>query len=86
MKLIRFGAPGEEKPGLQLADGKRIDASGFGQDYDEAFFGGDGLERLAAWAGENAGSAPSVLDEVRLGCRARGRVWHGRAERAGRLL
>ncbi|MEN9019084.1 MAG: ureidoglycolate lyase [Verrucomicrobiaceae bacterium] len=67
MKLIRFGAPGQEKPGLQLAAGKRIDASGFGQDYDEAFFGGDGLERLAAWAGENAGSAPSVSDETRLG-------------------
>ena len=43
MKLIRFGNPGEEKPGLQLADGRNIDASGFGADYDEAFFGGDGL-------------------------------------------
>ena len=27
MKLIRFGNPGEEKPGLQLEDGRRIDAS-----------------------------------------------------------
>ncbi len=40
MKLIRFGDPGNEKPGLQLADDRRIDASGFGQDYDEAFWGG----------------------------------------------
>src|SRR5438105_1551441 len=37
MKLIRFGRPGEERPGLILADRRRIDASGFGSDYDEAF-------------------------------------------------
>jgi 2-keto-4-pentenoate hydratase/2-oxohepta-3-ene-1,7-dioic acid hydratase in catechol pathway len=72
MKLIRFGNPGAEKPGLQLADGKRIDASAFGSDYDEQFFGGDGLERLAAWAAANAGSAPEVPAGTRLGpCIAR---------------
>lgn len=67
MKLIRFGTPGQEIPGLQLNDGRRIDASGFGQDYDESFFGGDGLERLADWAAENADNAPVVGDDVRLG-------------------
>lgn len=67
MKLIRFGNPGQEKPGLILDDGRRIDASGFGEDYNEAFFGGDGLERLAAWAAENADSAPVVDAAVRLG-------------------
>ena len=72
MKLIRFGNPGEEKPGLQLDDGRRIDASAFGSDYDEKFFGGDGLERLAAWAATNAASAPTVDASVRLGpCIAR---------------
>jgi 2,4-diketo-3-deoxy-L-fuconate hydrolase len=72
MKLIRFGNPGEEKPGLQLDDGRRIDASAFGSDYDEKFFGGDGLERLAAWAKANAASAPTVDASVRLGpCIAR---------------
>ncbi len=40
MKLIRFGSAGAERPGLLLADGRRIDAAGFGSDYDEAFFGG----------------------------------------------
>ena len=34
MKLIRFGNPGAEKPGLQLADGRWIDASGFGSELD----------------------------------------------------
>lgn len=67
MKLIRFGNSGEEKPGLILADGRRIDASAFGSDYDERFFGGDGLERLAAWAEANAASAQTVDPSVRLG-------------------
>jgi 2,4-diketo-3-deoxy-L-fuconate hydrolase len=67
MKLIRFGDAGAEKPGLQLEDGRRVDASGFGSDYDEAFFGGDGMERLAAWAETNAATAPTVDDSIRLG-------------------
>jgi 2,4-didehydro-3-deoxy-L-rhamnonate hydrolase len=67
MKLIRFGNPGQEKPGLILDDGRRIDASGFGEDYNEAFFGGDGLERLAAWAAEKADTAPVVDEATRLG-------------------
>ncbi len=50
MKLIRFGEPGREKPGLQLEDGARVDASAFGADYDEAFFGGGGLARLREWS------------------------------------
>jgi 2,4-didehydro-3-deoxy-L-rhamnonate hydrolase len=39
MKLIRFGEPGQERPGLIVdggGRGRRIDASGFGADYDEA--------------------------------------------------
>jgi 2,4-didehydro-3-deoxy-L-rhamnonate hydrolase len=60
MKLIRFGEPERETPGLLDASGDRIDASAFGQDYDEAFFAGDGLERLASWANQHAASAPRV--------------------------
>ena len=67
MKLIRFGQPGHEKPGLLLPDGRRIDASAFGADYDETFFGGDGLSRLGAWAAAYATSAPTVEHSVRLG-------------------
>lgn len=72
MKLIRFGSPGQEKPGLILPDGRWLDASGFGSDYNEAFFGGDGLQRLAGWAAANAGGAPVVNPATRLGpCVAR---------------
>jgi 2,4-diketo-3-deoxy-L-fuconate hydrolase len=67
MKLIRFGAPGHEKPGLLLPDGRRVDASAFGSDYDEGFFGGDGLARLGAWAASHAASAPTVAPSARLG-------------------
>ncbi|HET8655333.1 MAG TPA: fumarylacetoacetate hydrolase family protein [Longimicrobiaceae bacterium] len=67
MKLIRFGEPGREKPGVVLPDDRRIDASGFGHDYDEAFFGGDGIERLRAWVAREGGSAPAVPDGARLG-------------------
>jgi 2,4-didehydro-3-deoxy-L-rhamnonate hydrolase len=67
MKLIRFGPPGQERPGVQLDDGARLDASGAVRDYDEAFFGGDGLESLAGWLRHSAGTAPHVSREARLG-------------------
>jgi len=67
MKLIRHGEPGRERPGLQLDNGERIDASAFGQDYDEAFFGGGGLRTLHEWASRDARRAPRVPIEARLG-------------------
>jgi 2-keto-4-pentenoate hydratase/2-oxohepta-3-ene-1,7-dioic acid hydratase in catechol pathway len=67
MKLIRFGPPGRERPGLILPDGRRIDASGCANDYDEAFFGSDGLERLARWLAHDGVAAPVVPDDERLG-------------------
>jgi 2,4-diketo-3-deoxy-L-fuconate hydrolase len=67
MKLFRFGEEGGEKPGLILPDGRRIDVSGIGSDYDEAFLGGDGMARLKEWAEANKGGAPEVAEGVRLG-------------------
>jgi 2,4-diketo-3-deoxy-L-fuconate hydrolase len=67
MKLIRFGEPGREKPGLQLEDGTRIDASSFGSDYDEAFFGTGRLGELREWLRANASRAPRVPEGTRLG-------------------
>jgi 2-keto-4-pentenoate hydratase/2-oxohepta-3-ene-1,7-dioic acid hydratase in catechol pathway len=67
MKLIRFGAPGSEKPGLLLNDGTRLDASAFGGDYDEAFLGGGGLERLRKWLDAEQARLPRVGSDVRLG-------------------
>ncbi|WP_273565518.1 fumarylacetoacetate hydrolase family protein [Maribacter halichondriae] len=67
MKLIRFGSAGNEKPGLQLEDGSRIDVSGFGEDYSESFFGTDGIGRLRHWLETNQGNCPKVTAAVRLG-------------------
>ncbi len=67
MKLIRFGAINEEKPGVLLANGTKIDVSAFGQDYDEAFFGSNGINTLQAWLEINQDSCPIIGDDVRLG-------------------
>ena len=67
MKLIRFGAINEEKPGVLLADGTKIDVSAFGQDYDEAFFGSNGINKLQAWLGANQNNCPVIGDDVRVG-------------------
>jgi 2-keto-4-pentenoate hydratase/2-oxohepta-3-ene-1,7-dioic acid hydratase in catechol pathway len=67
MKLIRFGEPGRENPGLITEDARRLDVSSFVSDYDEAFFSNDGLPRLKHWLKENAASAPRVAQSVRLG-------------------
>jgi 2-keto-4-pentenoate hydratase/2-oxohepta-3-ene-1,7-dioic acid hydratase in catechol pathway len=67
MKLIRMGEIGQEKPGVLLEDGARLDVSGFGSDYDEAFFAGGGIGRLRNWVAAQGGSAPRVSSAVRLG-------------------
>jgi len=67
MKLIRFGKSGQEKPGVELPDGKRIDTSAFGEDYTEQFFTNNGLARLAAWLKTNESTCPAVDASERLG-------------------
>ncbi len=65
MRLIRWGEPGREKPGLEGADGRRVDVSAHCADYDRAFFAGGGLERLRAIAAK--GGLPAVPAGARLG-------------------
>jgi 2,4-didehydro-3-deoxy-L-rhamnonate hydrolase len=65
MQLIRFGNIGNEKPGV-LVDGKKFDVSAFGGDYDEAFFGGDGLQRLQKYVQDNRSNLPAITGDVRL--------------------
>lgn len=66
MKLFRFGETTNEKIGVILSDGKKIDVSAFGEDYNENFFATDGIERLTTWLSTNADSCPTVADDVRL--------------------
>ena len=67
MKLIRYGEPGREKPGLMMEDGSFIDASAVTQDFDERFFEDDGLSRLQSWLNNEGNDAPRVSNDSRLG-------------------
>src|SRR6267154_1584250 len=67
MKLIRFGEAGKERPAILLNDVIRLDASGFGSDYNEDFFARGGLLALRQWLDKNSSSAPRVPPTVRLG-------------------
>ena len=67
MKLIRFGKPGNEKPGIQLDKGQKIDVSAFGLDYDEVFFGFEGPKKLREWLSLNQENCPKISENVRLG-------------------
>ena len=67
MKLIRYGILGKEKPGVQLQDGTRIDILGFGEDFDENFFGTEGIKRLQKWLDSNESYCKKIPNDVRLG-------------------
>ncbi|HEY0667110.1 MAG TPA: fumarylacetoacetate hydrolase family protein [Sphingobacteriaceae bacterium] len=66
MKLIRFGEPGKEKPGILVND-VRYDVSSFGEDYNESFFENDGLVRLENYIKTNTGKLPVIENSTRLG-------------------
>ena len=67
MKLIRFGEINKEKPGVLLPDGTKIDVSKFVNDYDEKFFGNQGIEKLNKWLEKNHDSCPVIDNDNRLG-------------------
>lgn len=67
MKLIRFGAAGQEKPGVVI-DNKKLDVSAFTSAYDEVFFGTGGIQKLSNWLESHADSCPEISDDERLGC------------------
>ncbi|MBS1563798.1 MAG: fumarylacetoacetate hydrolase family protein, partial [Bacteroidetes bacterium] len=64
--LIRFGAPGEEKPGVILDD-KYYDVSAYIPDYDEIFFDTEGLSYLDTEIKHKKAELPVVPSNVRLG-------------------
>jgi 2-keto-4-pentenoate hydratase/2-oxohepta-3-ene-1,7-dioic acid hydratase in catechol pathway len=67
MRLIRFGDSGREEPGVLLPDGRRIDASGEFNDYDEGFFASGGLEGLAEWVADGCPGGALIDPAARLG-------------------
>ncbi len=65
MKLVRYGNPGKEKPGLIDADGKLRDLSGVVADIGPDQLGGTGLAKLRK---VNAAKLPLVRGKPRFGC------------------
>ncbi len=73
MKLIRFGAVGQEKPGV-IVDGQRRDCSQHFVDWKADFFQQDGLQKLKQLLASKTDSLPVVADQIRWGsCVARPR-------------
>ena len=66
MKLFRFGNPNKEKAGVILADGKKIDISAFGEDFNEHFFATNGIVRLEKWLAKNAKKCAEVSSRTRI--------------------
>lgn len=66
IKLFRFGNEGDEKPGVLTADGKMLDVSAFGEDYNEKFFSGNGIKRLEEWVVKNRSICPQVPSQTRM--------------------
>ena len=67
MKLIRFGEPGKEKPGVHI-DGIDYDVSGFIKEYDQLFFANGGIPHLAWIILQHKTMLPRVKEGTRLGC------------------
>lgn len=77
MKLIRFGAPGQERPGVELDSGERKDCSQLFSDWNRDFFNENGLPRLRSIVADEAQSLPSVPDDAR---------WAAPIARPGKVL
>lgn len=75
MKLIRFGNPKSEKPGILLND-KRYDLSGHFRDWDRDFFNENGLQKL-----EDLIASGTTLPEVSEDAR-----WAACVPRPGKVL
>jgi 2-keto-4-pentenoate hydratase/2-oxohepta-3-ene-1,7-dioic acid hydratase in catechol pathway len=60
LKLFRFGNQNSEKPGVLMPDGKMLDVSTFGEDYNEFFFATNGISRLEKWLVSNAKKCPDA--------------------------
>jgi 2,4-diketo-3-deoxy-L-fuconate hydrolase len=65
MYLMRIGPTGSERPVVRIDDIHYVDVSDVVSDFDEAFFGGDGITRLSGVVNErvSAGELTAFSDE-----------------------
>lgn len=67
MKLIRFGNIGNEKPGVHI-NGKNYKINNWVTDYDENFFGNNGLQKLNDEIENGSSALEEIPEGTRLGC------------------
>ena len=68
MKLLRIGAAGSEKPAALVGESTYVDLSDIVTDFDEAFFGSDGIDRVRGVVAErSAAGQVQVLGSQRIG-------------------
>ncbi len=60
MKLLRLGPVGSEKPAALVGSDSYLDLSDVVSDFDEAFFGGGGLDRIRPIVAERTASGAGV--------------------------
>ena len=76
MKLIRFGDPGSEKPGILDDNGLRKDLSAQFEDWNRKFFQNDGLNKLTRYL-DTGVELPVVSDQER---------WASCIDRPGKII
>lgn len=68
MHLMRIGPPGAETPAARVDEAAYVDLSDVVQDFDEAFFGADGVERIRPIVEERTAAGQTAeLGEQRIG-------------------
>lgn len=67
MKLLRFGDPGREHPGVLNSNGDIVDVSSFTEDFNGRFLEEDGIHTLSTWMKLNEASLPFYPPSMRLG-------------------
>ena len=67
MKLMRCGPPGEERPAVQLEDGRMLDVGHLVRDYDQGFFAAGGLDQLRALIDQGEPLPVVAHDGIRIG-------------------
>jgi 2-keto-4-pentenoate hydratase/2-oxohepta-3-ene-1,7-dioic acid hydratase in catechol pathway len=67
MKLLRYGTINEERPAVELSDGRRIDVSHAFNDFNEQFFQENGLKQLENWIRDHRATAKTIPVNSRIG-------------------
>lgn len=68
MKLFRHGLKGMEKPGLLTTEGTMYDLSNYINDYDEAFFAENGLNKIKELVSSELSLLKPLGKVLRYGC------------------